>query len=122
MDTRIRYAICPVCGFQNTETKSACPACDARLFSDDQEEHQRYLELVRSQHRNQSFQWAAGWIVIGFVVFVPFLLFLGGVAVISAPLPIATVLVGAMVLGWRLIDLRKKRNATGRFLSKYGNG
>ncbi len=119
MGSRIYYEICPACGFANLEKKGACLSCDNRLFSDGKEEHERYVKLIESECMRKTLQWYGGWAVVVLIFFGPFLMLALGRRVTWVPG--ATALVGAMVLGWRLIDLKKKRHASAKFLIKHGN-
>lgn len=116
MESRIRYDICPECGFDNAEKKGACPACDNRLFSDGEEEHRRYVQLVASEHRKRSVQWILGWVVVTVVFCYPLVQLVRGRV---SWVPGASAWVGAMVIGWRLIDAKKKRDASAQFLAKH---
>jgi hypothetical protein len=118
MAERIRYEVCPECGFANTEKRSACPACDNRLFSDTEEEHRRYVALVSSEHRKRSALWVCGWIFIALVILGPVVLLLTGK---FGWAPGGGALIAALVIGWRLTDLQKRRQASGRFLTIHKN-
>jgi hypothetical protein len=115
---KIRYEICPACGFDNVERKPACPACDNRLFSDGEEEHRRYVLLIESEYRKQSLLFYCGWAFVAFVFIAPNLLMTTGRIGWA---PGYGLIVGAMVVGWRLIDLKKKRAASALFLAKHKN-
>ena len=116
MDLRIRYEVCPACGQENPEKKSACPACDNRLFSDGPEHHQRYVALIQAEHRKRTLYWYGGWTLIFLVVVPPIWLLATGR---FGRAPGIGALVAAMMIGWRLVDLKKKREGSARFLANY---
>jgi hypothetical protein len=118
MAERIRYEVCPECGFENAEKKGACPACDNRLFSDTKEEHHRYVALVSAEHRKRSMMWFCGWAFVASVILGPLALMLTGKV---GWMPGGGALIAALIIGWRLIDLQKKRQASARFLARHKN-
>src|SRR5438552_1168646 len=118
MSSRICYEICPECGHSNPEKKGVCPACDNRLFSDGKEEHERYVHLIESEHQKRNWMWYGGWTVVALVACSPLVLLLKGRV---SWVPGAGAWVGAMVIGWRLTDLKKKRAASALFLAKHKN-
>ena len=118
MDSRIQYEVCPACGFNNAQRKRACPACDNRLFSDGEEEHRRYVALIVSEHRKHTLLLLVGWAFVAFVFVVPFLLLAAGRFSYA---PSAGALIAGMLTGWRLIDIKKKRDGSARFLTKHNN-
>src|SRR2546429_112531 len=118
MDTRIRYEICPECGFANPEKKGACPVCDNRLISDTIEDHQRYIALVSSEHRKRSFLWVVGWLFVASFFIAPVTMLITGRAGRGS---VGAGIISAFLVAWWLIDLGKKRNASARFLAKHRN-
>jgi hypothetical protein len=118
MSSRIEYEICPACGCANPEKKPACPACDNRLFSDGEDEHRRYVALIESEHRKRTWFWFGGWTLIAMVTITPMLLLLAGRL---SRAPSVGTLLAALFGGWRLLDLKKKREGSARFLSRYKN-
>jgi hypothetical protein len=118
MEPRIRYEVCPACGFGNAEMKGACPACDNRLFSDGQEEHQRYIRIIETEHRKRNLMWYFGWPAVVLVFLSPVILLLKDKV---SWVPGAGAWVGAIVVAWRLHDLKKRREASAQFLAKHKN-
>src|ERR1035438_3188237 len=116
MSPYIRYEVCPECGHANPESKGTCPVCDNKLSSDTEVEHQRYVELVRVEHRKRSLRWLGGWSFMALVLAGPLLLVATGKIGWT---PGVAAMVGSMVIGWRLIDLQKKRQGSLCFLSRY---
>jgi hypothetical protein len=116
MSERIYYDICPACGFGNAERKGACAACDNRLFSDGREEHHRYVQLITKEHRKREVVWYSGWLLIALMACTPLLIFAKGQV---RWVPGAGLWLAAMVTGWRLIDLKKKRQASAQFLAQH---
>jgi RNA polymerase subunit RPABC4/transcription elongation factor Spt4 len=119
MSSRIRYKICPACGWENPEERGECPVCANRLFSDGNEEHQRYVLLIKAEHRKRTVIWTVGWIFVALVAFMPLaLLFSGRLTMV----PSLGATIAALFSSWRLVDLRKKMNGSARFLAKHRKG
>jgi hypothetical protein len=118
MESRIRYEVCPACGYENAEKVGECPACSNRLFSDGEEEHRRYVALITSEHRKRTFYWYAGWVLVAWLFLAPIVLFIGGKHRIGISIGEFAV---ALIIGWRLIDLKKKRQGSARFLAAHKN-
>lgn len=113
---RFHYDVCPECGFENFEKKRACAACDNRLYSDDEESHRRYVTIVTVEHRKRNLIWYSGWAFLILMFCMPLLLLSRGSI---RWLPGAGLWLAALVAGWQLIDLRKKRAASARFLAQH---
>lgn len=116
MDAKIQYDICPECGTANQELKGECPVCGNRLFSIGADSHQRYIALVEAENKKRGSIWYAGWAAVASLLIVmPILSLVGYVRTV----PGAGAMVGAMVISWRLFDLKKKRLGSLMFIRKY---
>jgi hypothetical protein len=116
MKHRIQYDVCPACGTDNLELRDPCPACDNRLSSDDDDQHQRYVTVIESEHRKRNFLWYGGWAFVSLIFGGPVLLMLTGKIGL---VPSSGAIFLSMFAGWKLIELKKKRSGSERFLIKF---
>ena len=77
---------------------------------------------IRSKHRKQTIEWVLDWVAIAVLVLVLVERFFRGAPIAQASRFYAGMLIVVLCIGWRTVDLKNRRKASGVFLGLYDHG